>query len=114
MIRKISAFLICLAIVFSFVACNNSVKFAEAENKTIVANDGTEYTFVGNEGVVWCFGEKEFIGHVAGEKNFFAHLTMIIKTGMYSVNGSQDVLVRYSPDNEFYSNRPVLLVKFAF
>ena len=103
MIRKISAILICLAIVFSFVACNNSVKFTETENKTIVANDGTEYTFVGNEGVVWCFGEKEFIGHVAGEKNFFAHLTMIIKTGMYSVNGSQDVLVRYLPDNEFYS-----------
>ncbi len=103
MIRKISAILICLAIVFSFVACNNSVKFTETENKTIVANDGTEYTFVGNEGRVWCFGETEFIGHVAGEKNFFSHLTMIIKTGMYSVNGSQDVLVRYLPDNEFYS-----------
>ena len=25
----------------------------------------------------------------------------MIKTGMYSVNGSQDVLVRYFPDNEF-------------
>jgi len=92
-----------LQLFFFFVACNNDVEFTETQNKTIVSDDGAEYTFVGNEGRVWCFGEKEFIGHVAGEKNFFAHLTMIIKAGMYSVNGSQDVLVRYLPDNEFYS-----------
>ena len=101
--KKLSIVFMCLAIIFSLVACSNNVEFTEIKNKTIVATDGTEYTFVGNEGRVWCFGERKFIGHVAGEKNFFSHLTRIIKTGMYSVNGSQDVLVRYLPDNEFYS-----------
>ena len=101
--KKTFTFFICLVVVFSFTACNSNVKFTETDNKTIVANDGTEYTFVGNEGIVWCFGEWEFIGHVEGEKKQFGHLASMIKTGMYSVNGSQDVLVRYLPDNEFYS-----------
>lgn len=101
MIRKLFTIFICLAIVFSFTACNNNVKFTKTENKTIVANDGTEYVFVGNEYDVWCFGEWEFIGHIAGEKKTFVHITDEIKTGMYSVNGSQDVLVRYWPNNEF-------------
>ena len=99
--RKISIIFICLVIVFSFVACTNNVEFTETENNTIVTTDGTEYTFVGYEGRVWCFGEREFIGHVKGEKKNFVHLTNEIKTGMYSVEGSQDVLVRYFPDNEF-------------
>lgn len=101
--RKMFAIFICMAIVFSFVACNsnNNVAFAEIENKTIVANDGTEYTFAGHVGRVWCFGEWDFIGHVTGEKKTFVHLSNKIKTGMYSVNGGQDVLVRYLPDNEF-------------
>ena len=99
--RKISIIFICLVIVFSFVACTNNVEFTETENNTIVTTDGTEYTFIGFEGRVWCFGEWEFIGHVKGEKKNFVHLTNKIKTGMYSVNGSQDVLVRYFPDNEF-------------
>ena len=107
--RKVFAVFICVAIIFSFASCNNNVKFTETdvvkftetENKTIVANDGTEYTFVGFEGRVSCFGEWDFIGHVEGEKKSFIHLTSEIKTGMYSVNGKQDVLVRYFPDNEF-------------
>ena len=99
--KKLSIVFMCLAIIFSLVACSNNVEFTEIENKTIVATDGTEYTFVGNEGRVWCFGEWEFIGHVKGEKKTFVHLTDKIKTGMYSVNDSQDVLVRYFPDNEF-------------
>ena len=101
--RKLFAIFICLTMIFSSTACNNNVKFTETENKTIVANDGTEYTFVGNAGMVWCFGEWDFIGHVAGEKKTFNHISSEIKTGMYSVNGSQDVLVRYLPDNEFAS-----------
>ncbi|MBR2902584.1 MAG: hypothetical protein IKC38_05200, partial [Clostridia bacterium] len=99
--RKLSIVFMCLAIIFSFAACSNNVEFTEIENKTIVATDGTEYTFVGNEGRVLCFGEWEFIGHLKGEKKTFVHLTNKIKTGMYSVNGNQDVLVRYFPDNEF-------------
>lgn len=101
--RKIFAIFLCLTMVFSFAACNNNVKFTETESQAIVANDGTEYTFVGNEGAVWCFGERDFIGHVAGEKKTFVHLTGTMKTGMYSVNGRQDVLVRYWPDSEFAS-----------
>ena len=99
--RKVSIILTCLAIIFSFTACSKDAELTETENKTIVAKDGTEYTFVGNEGSVWCFGEWEFIGHLKGEKKTFVHLTDKIKTGMYSVNDSQDVLVRYFPDNEF-------------
>ena len=100
--RKVSIIFLCLAIIFSFVACTNDVKFTETENKTIVSTDGTEYTFVDYAGSVWCFGEWDFIGHVEGEKKSFPHLskTVKIKTGMYSVNGEQDVLVRYFPDNE--------------
>ena len=99
--RKISIIFICLVIVFSFVACTNNVELTETENNTIVTTDGTEYTFVGYEGRVWSFGEWEFIGHVKGEKETFIHLSNIVKTGMYSVNSSQDVLTRYFPDNEF-------------
>lgn len=99
--KKLSIVFLCLVIIFSFVACTNNVKFAETENKTIVSTDGTEYTFVGNEDKVCCFGKLEFIGHVKGEKKTFVHITDEIKTGMYSVNNSQDVLVRYFPDNEF-------------
>lgn len=99
--RKVSIIFLCLAVIFSFVACTNNVEFTETESNTIVSTDGTEYTFVGNEGSVWCFGEWEFIGHVKGEKKTFVHLTDTIKTGMYSVNNSQDVLARYFPDNEF-------------
>ncbi len=99
--RKLSVVFICLVIVFLFVSCNSNVSFTETDNKTIVANDGTEYTFVGNEGTVWCFGKWEFIGHVKGEIEEFNHLFSIVQTGMYSVNGSQDVLVRYYPYNEF-------------
>lgn len=117
--RKGSIIILCLSIIFSFVACNNdknatsenitsyennsSATFAEIENKTVIANDGTEYTFIGIEGQVWCFGELDFIDHVKGEKNTFVHLTEEIKTGMYSVNGKKDVLLRYFPDNEFAS-----------
>ncbi len=99
-VRKILIVFTCLAIIFSLVACNN-IKFTEKENKTVVSTDGTEYTFVGNEGAVYCFGEWELIGCVKGEKRSFFHLSNLIKTGMYSVNGSQDVLVRYFPDNEW-------------
>ena len=99
--RKVSIIILCLAIIFSLVACTNNDEFTETENKTIVSTDGMEYTFVGYEGRVWCFGEWDFIGHVKGEKKSFVHLTNKIKTGMYSVNDSQDVLVRYFPDNEF-------------
>ena len=99
--RKLSALFICLAIVFSFVSCNGNIGFTETDNKTIVANDGTEYTFVGNEGTLWCFGEWEFIGHVKGEEEEFDHLGSKIQIGMYSVDGSRDVLVRYFPYNEF-------------
>lgn len=103
--KKLSIIFICLVTVFSFVACNNDnpVIFTEIENKSIVANDGTEYTFVGFEGGVWCFGERDFIGRVEGEKKSFVHLADKIKTGMYSVNDSQDVLIRYFPDSEFFS-----------
>ena len=80
---------------------DDEVRFTETEDKAIVTTDGTEYTFVGIEGRVWCFGEWEFIGHINGEKKTFVHLTNKIKTGMYSVDDSQDVLVRYFPDNEF-------------
>lgn len=98
--KKASIIFLCLVIVFSFVACNNNVAFTETENKTIVAKDGTEYTFVGFEGRVWCFGERSCIGHVEGEEKSFVHLNNKIKTGMYSVNGEQNILVRYYPDNE--------------
>lgn len=77
--------------------------FTEAENRTIIAGDGTEYTFVGFEGRVSCFGKWDFIGHVTGEEKSFVHLTSEIKTGMYAVNGKQDVLVRYFPHNEFFA-----------
>ena len=99
--KKAFAVLICVSILFSFAACNNNVLFTETANQTVVAKDGTEYIFVGNEWIVVCFGEWEFIGHIKGEIKTFTHLSLPIKTGMYSVNGKQDVLVRYFPNNEF-------------
>lgn len=115
--KKISAVLTCFAIMLSFVSCSNGIGFRETQNKTIVSNDGTKYTFVGNEGSVCCFGEQEFVGHVAGEKKSFVLLDDIIKTGMYSVNGGQDVLVRLFPDNEItaiYVKSDLLKKEVAF
>lgn len=99
--RKVLIFFICLAIFLFLASCGESGEFTETENKTIVAADGTKYDYVGNEYDVWCFGEWEFIGYVKGEKEKFVHKTAKIKTGMYSVNGNKDILVRYFPDNEF-------------
>lgn len=103
--KKMLIFFVCIVMAFSFTACQNNAAFTEAESGTVVAKDGTKYTFVGVEGEVWCFGEWEFIGHVAGEKKEFSHLDADnkIKTGMYSVGGDRDVLMRYFPDNEFAS-----------
>ena len=99
--KKVFSVMICLAIVCSFVSCS-TVKFEESENQTIVAKDGTEYSLVGYEGNFWCFGKWDFIGHVKGEKKLFFHMSVLgMKTGMYSVNGQQDVLVRYFPHVEF-------------
>ena len=114
--RKIFVIFICFVVAFFFSACANEVKFTETGDKTIVTIDGAEYTFIGYEGRVWCFGEREFIGHVKGEKKNFVHLTNNVKTGMYSVDGSQDVLVRYIPDNEFaaiYVKSELLKTKVA-
>lgn len=74
---------------------------ADDDGKVFSMDDGTEYVSVGVEGRVWCFGEQEFVGHIEGEKTSFTHLGLEIKTGMYSVGGNQDVMVRYFPDNEF-------------
>lgn len=112
---RVSVILLCLITVFSLLACTDDfesgeseiqvstdgVDFTEGNNKAVVSPDGTEYAFVGFEGNVWCFGEYKFIGGVTGEKEAFVHLDTTIKTGMYSVDNGQDVLVRYFPDNEF-------------
>lgn len=114
--RKMSVVFLCLAIVFSLAACADDAEFQAIENATIVATDGTEYTFVGNESSVFCLGEWAFIGHVKGEKQAFHHLDGEIKTGMYSVNDSRDVLVRYFPNNEFaamYVKSELLKTKVA-
>ena len=99
--KKLLAMFICIAIVFSFGACKSNddainetiadTGVTETENKTIVTNDGTEYTFVGFEGRVQCFGGIEFLEPIAEEKETFNHLGLDIKTGLYSVNGGQDV-----------------------
>lgn len=103
--RKFWVFFICMMTVFSFVGCKSSdqVLFTEADNKTVVSNDGTEYIYVGSEVQVCSFGELDFLGHIKGEKKSFVHLATEIKTGMYAVGGEQDVLVRYFPDNEFFA-----------
>ena len=97
--KAVDIFLL-IAILLSFPACSN-VEFTEIENKVVVSNDGSEYIFVGFEGDVFSFGELNFIGNVSGEKSTFNHLGSTIKTGMYSVGGSKDILMRYFPNNEF-------------
>lgn len=99
--RKKSIIFICLVVIFLFVACANNIEFTETNDKAILSKDGTEYTFVGNEGKVWCFGELELIGRVKAEPKNIFHIAGTMEAGMYSVNGSQDVLVRYFPYNEF-------------
>ena len=84
----------------------SDVRFTADDDGKVIStyyNYGTEYVSVGVEGRVWCFGEQEFVGHIEGEKTSFTHLGLEIKTGMYSVDGNQDVMVRYFPDNEFAS-----------
>jgi len=109
--KKVLIAFLCLSMCFAFVACNGNnesdktdkVESTATKKDTIVLSDGTEYTFAGIEDSVWCPGKKEFLEHIEGEIETFVHLDSTIKTGMYSVDGSKDVLIRYYPYNEFAS-----------
>ncbi len=115
--KKISCMIISIILIFSFVSCEKSgntdfesetsaseTVFTSAEDRSVISNDGTKYNFVGTEeGAVRVLGKTEFVGHIEGEKTSFSHLGGEIKTGMYSVNGDRDVLIRYVPDNEWYA-----------
>lgn len=99
--KRAIAILFTVVLLFSLASCKNKIEFEERDGKTVVMNKDTEYTLVGVEGSVWCFGEWSFLAHVKGEKKSFYHLGNKLETGMYTVNGTKDVLVRYTPDNEF-------------
>ncbi len=79
--------------------------FIKNENGNIVSDTGVEYVHLANGTELYHFGTLEFQGHVAGEIEEFTHLVMEIKTGMYSIVGSEtdDILIRYFPNNEWFS-----------
>ena len=78
------------------------VRFTADDEGNVFSKDyGTEYVCVGAEGRVGCFGKWEFVGHIEGEEKRLNHMDGATKTGMYSVDGSKDVMIRYFPDNEF-------------
>ena len=79
--------------------------FTENENGNIVSDTGVEYIHLANETDLYFFGTLEFQGHIDDEIKEFTHLDMEIKTGMYSIAGSEtdDILIRYFPNNEWFS-----------
>ncbi len=99
--KRLSAMFVCIAILLSLTACTDNEIFVEGENNTVISKDGTEYILVDGTFGAYCLGDREFIGHVKGEKKSFFYQFYKITTGMYSVDSSRDVLVRYLPHNEF-------------
>ncbi len=99
--RKLLVMFVCIAILISLTACAGNTLFEKGDNNTIISKDGTEYVLVDGTFGAYCFGDREFLGHVKGEIKSSTHLSYRIKSGMYSVDDSQDVLVRYPPHSEF-------------
>lgn len=79
--------------------------FTWNENGNLVSAAGVEYTFLSTEesGELTCLGDIEFIGHIQGEPETSTHLTLSYQTGMYSVKSTDNILIRYAPNNEWYS-----------
>lgn len=100
--------MICLLIASLFILCGCSREpaFTELENGNLVSPDGVEYTLIGTEPELYHSGTLTFEAGVKGEEKYtdLAEDTSR-RNGMYSVVGSttDDILIRYSPDNEWYS-----------
>lgn len=106
--RKIISLLIVLVFVLSLFSCGlEEYEFVENENGDLVRKDGEVYEFLAFEGTsrLSYVGSLEFVGSVKGEKKTSQHLLSTYQTGLFSIkeSGSDNILIRKEPDNEWYS-----------
>lgn len=106
--RKIISLLIVLVFVLSLFSCGlEEYEFVENENGDIVRKDGEVYEFLFSEASspLGYIGTLEFEGSVKGEPKTSHHLLSEYQTGLFSIkeSGSDNILVRKEPDNEWYS-----------
>ena len=79
--------------------------FSWNENGNLVSAAGVEYVFLSIEGQsdLSYLGSADFFGHIQGEPETSTHLMLSYQTGMYSVKSTDNILIRYAPNNEWRS-----------
>ena len=105
-IKKVLVTVLSLTILFILSGCTKSdTAFSKTENGNFVSTSGTEYTHLANEPNLYYLGDLSFLGSVEGEKKTSKHLGYSYQTGLFSIENddSHDVLVRHSPDSEWFS-----------
>jgi len=108
--------MLCLLIASLFILCGCSREpvFTELENGNLVSPDGVEYILIGTEPELYHSGALTFEAGVKGEERYTdLSEDTSRRNGMYSVVGrtatgtatgaTDDILIRQSPDNEWYS-----------
>lgn len=83
----------------------NDVFFTKTEDGRLISPSGTEYVHLANEGFLYYFGDLTFLGGVEGETKESQHLGFSYQTGLFSISTdeSHNILVRRSPNNEWFS-----------
>lgn len=87
-------FVIILFLLFTLCACK---KFKETAANTVRSPSGTEYAFLANEGFLSYLGELTYEGGIKGEDASKG-------AGLYALSDdpSDHILIRVSPDSEWY------------
>ena len=100
--KKLGCLLIALLIAFCGCLRLEKTMFTKLENGNLVSASGTEYTCLATEGDLYYLGELHFLGGVKGEAIISSHMSVPYHTGLYTVNGKDDILIRYAPHNEWF------------
>lgn len=104
--KKVLVTVLSLTILLMLSGCiKPDTLFSKTENGNLVSASGTEYTHLTNEPNLYYLGDLSFLGSVEGEKKTSQHLGYSYQTGLFSIENddSHDVLVRYSPNSEWFS-----------
>ena len=106
-IKKLLSGVLAVLLLFVIAACiKRCIRYTGfISSPDTVSFYGKEYTYLASEPNLCHLGKLEFKGGMEDEPKQFEHMLGEIQTGLYSVRGDESnrVLVRYQPNNEWYS-----------